>query len=137
MQRWVRNEPITKNGVLTVTTLCFWKFCFSLRTSYKELIWCANYQNVHIYTFCKAGVLFEGTFSLWVCLIPPYEARLAHRYFLGFNNRCKGALSGQFEKIHRSTFQQIEDISIVFLRSIWCQSVRKTILAKVQLTHAE
>ena len=29
------------------------------------------------------------------------------------------------KKIHRSTFQYIEDISIVFLRRIWRQSVRK------------
>ena len=28
----------TKNGVFPVTTLFFGKFCFSLRTSYKELI---------------------------------------------------------------------------------------------------
>ena len=26
-------------------------FCFSLRTSYKELIWCTNYLNVNIHTF--------------------------------------------------------------------------------------
>ena len=28
----------TKNGGLPVTALIFWKFCFNLRTSYKELI---------------------------------------------------------------------------------------------------
>ena len=26
----------------------FWKFCFILRTFYKELIWCTNYPNVHV-----------------------------------------------------------------------------------------
>ena len=31
----------------------FWKFCFSLRTSYKELIWCTNNPNAHIRTSCK------------------------------------------------------------------------------------
>ena len=31
----------------------FWKFCFSLRTSFKELIWCTNNPNAHIRTFCK------------------------------------------------------------------------------------
>ena len=31
----------------------FSKLCFSLRTFYKELIWCTNYPNVHIHTFCK------------------------------------------------------------------------------------
>ena len=48
----VQNGPITKNGVLPVTTLLFWKFCFSFRTSYKELILCTNHLNVHI--------IFEG-----------------------------------------------------------------------------
>ena len=50
---WLQNGPITKNGVLTVATLFFLKFCFSLRTSYKELICCANNPNVHVCTFCK------------------------------------------------------------------------------------
>ena len=39
--------------VLPVTTSFSWKFCFSLRTSYQELIWCTNKQKVHIHTFCK------------------------------------------------------------------------------------
>ena len=34
----IQNEPGTRNGVLPGTTLFFWKFCFSLKTSYKELI---------------------------------------------------------------------------------------------------
>ena len=33
----VRNGPITENGILPVTTLVFRKFCFSLRTLYKEV----------------------------------------------------------------------------------------------------
>ena len=49
----VQNRLITKNGVLPVTTLVFWKFCFSLRTFYKELIWCTNDPNAHIHTFCN------------------------------------------------------------------------------------
>ena len=49
----VQNRPITKNRPLSVTTLFFWKFCFSLRTSYKELIWCTNDPNVHILNFFK------------------------------------------------------------------------------------
>ena len=53
IERWVQNGPIAKNGVLPVTTLFFQKFCFSLRTSYKELIWCTNYPNAHIHTFRK------------------------------------------------------------------------------------
>ena len=47
----VQNRPITKSRVLPATTLLFWKFCFSLRTSNKELSWCTNCRNVHIYTF--------------------------------------------------------------------------------------
>ena len=50
---WVQNGPITKSRVFPVTTLFFWRFCFSLRTSYKELIWCTNDPNAHICTFCK------------------------------------------------------------------------------------
>ena len=50
---WVQNWTITKNGVSPVTTLFFWKFCFSLRTFYKELIWCTSDPNVHIRAFCK------------------------------------------------------------------------------------
>ena len=50
---WVQDGPITKNGVLPATTLLFWKVCFSLRTSNKELIWCTNNPNAHIPTFCK------------------------------------------------------------------------------------
>ena len=42
-----------KEQGLRVTILFFWKFCFSLRTSYKELIRCTNDPNAHIRTFCK------------------------------------------------------------------------------------
>ena len=44
---------IIMNRVLPVTTLFFWKFGFSLTTSYKELLWCTKYPNAHIHTFCK------------------------------------------------------------------------------------
>ena len=49
----VQNGPITRNGVLPVTTLFFRKFCFSLTILYKELIWCTNHPNVHIHTSRK------------------------------------------------------------------------------------
>ena len=48
-----------------VTNLFFWKFCFSLRTSYKELFCCTNNPNAHVCTF---GKRFDGSFSLWVSL---------------------------------------------------------------------
>ena len=55
---------ITKKGVLSVITLFIWKFCFSFRTSYKELIRCTNDPNVHIHTFCKRWSF------IWRCFFP-------------------------------------------------------------------
>ena len=49
----VQHGPITKDGILPVTTLFFWKFCFKVRTSSKELIRYTSYPNAHIHTFCK------------------------------------------------------------------------------------
>ena len=47
----------------------FWKFCFSLRTSYKELIYFTSKPNAHICAFCKRwSFIFDGAFSLWVSL---------------------------------------------------------------------
>ena len=60
----VQNRPITKNGVLPVTTVFFWKFYFSLRTSYKELTWYTNNPNAHVSTFCK-----HWSF-IWWCFFP-------------------------------------------------------------------
>ena len=34
----VKNGPITKNGVLPITILFFWKLHLSIRTSYKWLV---------------------------------------------------------------------------------------------------
>ena len=59
---WLQNGPITKNGVSPV--IFFWKFCFSLRTFYKELICCNNNPNAHIWTFCK-----HWNF-IWRCFFP-------------------------------------------------------------------
>ena len=39
-------------GVLISTTSIFWLCCFSLRASYKELIWCINDPSAHVSTFC-------------------------------------------------------------------------------------
>ena len=55
---------VTKDGVLPVTTLFFWKFYFRMRTSSKKLIRCTNYPNVHIYTFCKRWSF------IWRCFFP-------------------------------------------------------------------
>ena len=61
---WLQNGPITKNEVLTVTTSLFWKFCFSWRTSYKELICFTNNPNAQICIFCKHWRL------IWRCFFP-------------------------------------------------------------------
>ena len=61
---WLQNRLITKNGVLPVTTLFFWKFCFSIRTSYEELIWCTNNPNANIFTFWKCCSF------IWWCFFP-------------------------------------------------------------------
>ena len=62
---WVQNGPITKNGVYPVTTLfIFWKFYFSIKTSWKELIWCTKYQNTHTPTLCKRQSF------IWRCFFP-------------------------------------------------------------------
>ena len=53
---------------LPVTTLFFWKICFSFRTSWKELIWCTNDPNVHICIFRKRLSSILGWFFLWVSL---------------------------------------------------------------------
>ena len=44
----------------------FWKSCFSLRTSYIELISCTNNPNDHICTFCKRWCFFPES-TLNVC----------------------------------------------------------------------
>ena len=46
----VQNGPISKKGILPITTLFFPKSFFSLGTSYKELIRCTTHPNVHIHT---------------------------------------------------------------------------------------
>ena len=53
---------------LPVTTLFSKKSYFSLRTSYKYLLWCTNDQNVHIHTFHKSWSFIWGWFFLWVSL---------------------------------------------------------------------
>ena len=71
IERGVRNGPITKNGVFPVSTLFFKKFCFSLRTFYKELNFCTSYPNVNIQIFRKqwSFTLIEQT-SLIAVVFP-------------------------------------------------------------------
>ena len=46
------------------SALFFWKFYFSLRTFYTELICCTNNPNAHICTFCKRLIF------IWRCFFP-------------------------------------------------------------------
>ena len=55
-----------KKWSLPVTTLFIWRFCFSLRTSYEELIDIPTTQMYKFLLFVSAGVLLDGTFSLSV-----------------------------------------------------------------------
>ena len=55
-------KSITKKGVFPVPTLFLWKFCFSQRTSFKVLIWCTVYPNVHIHTFRTRWSFICGCF---------------------------------------------------------------------------
>ena len=64
IESWIQNGPFTKKGVLPAAALFFWKFCFSLRTSYKELIRCTN--NLNAYSYFSQAL---GTFSQRVSLI--------------------------------------------------------------------
>ena len=63
---WLQNEPIAKNGVLPVTTLFFGNFV-SVKEPLSWLDVLATQMPI-IVLFVNAGVLFEGTFSLWVSL---------------------------------------------------------------------
>ena len=60
----VQNGPITKDGVLPLPTLVFWKFCFRVRSFSKELIRFTNYPTVHIHIF-----RMRWSF-IWRCFFP-------------------------------------------------------------------
>ena len=57
--------PITKIPDLPLTTYFFWKFSFSVKTSYKYSIKCINFPNVHI-VFPLIG-LWTGNFGTVRC----------------------------------------------------------------------
>ena len=69
----LQNGPITKSGVLPVTTLFFWKIFSSCRTSWKELIWCSNHPNVHIHIFRKRWSLILRCYFP-VSILNPFHA---------------------------------------------------------------
>ena len=67
-----------KNGILPVTTLFFKKICFTLRTSYKELICCTNNPNTHICAFCKRWSF------IWRSFFPVNILNLIRRFWRPF-----------------------------------------------------
>ena len=88
--------------------LIFWKICFSFRTFWKELIWCANDPDVNIRIFRKLWSLILGCFfsvsipKPWkCCLLGIYESSdrtnfilkiwqlfTAHKIIILFLKRC-------------------------------------------------
>ena len=52
-------------------TLIFWKFCFNIGTSYKELIWCTKCPNVHVHTFRTSWSFIWAYFNSVSILNPP------------------------------------------------------------------
>ena len=69
--KWTYHKEPWKKWVSPVITLIFWKFCYSLRTSSKGLIWCINNRYVHIPTFWKSCSFICQCFSL--CEKCPYS----------------------------------------------------------------
>ena len=89
------SKRITKNIVLLLTTLFHRKFCFSLKTWYKKLIWCTSYPNIYINTFRKRWNFIWGCFSLWVSLnrllffLKCSDLRIkTSRFLISFNYFC-------------------------------------------------
>ena len=73
---------IRKNKVLLVTTLFLWNFCFNLKTSHKELIWCTNCPNVLIGTFCKRwNFIYERFFPVSILNDTLFSWKLFFPYF--------------------------------------------------------
>ena len=58
----ILNGFVTKNRVLPVTTLFFWKFCFSLRTSYIDFFYHFNFNRSFLFSlarFIQSQTLFN------------------------------------------------------------------------------
>ena len=60
--RMLSTKCTYRKGVFPVTNFFFWKFCFGLSTSCKELIWCTDYPNVHTHTFRKRWTFMSRYF---------------------------------------------------------------------------
>ena len=91
----VQNGSITENWVLPVTTLFLRKFYFTLRTSYKELIWCTNHANVHIHTFRKRWSF------VWSCFFP--ASILKHFAIFTGKHLCQSLFFNKVESLRPAT----------------------------------
>ena len=125
---WVPNGAIRRNGVFPVTTLFFWKFYFSLRTSYKELIWCTNYPNVHIHTLVTA-------LKFHLRVLFPWQYPWVRKEYAGFyvfsNNRQLLKLSYLIacywckkKTCLQIFFLKYFDLNLQKVKNAWLQSLR-------------
>ena len=88
--------------ILLVTTLLFWKFCFSLLTSYKELFWCTNYPSVRSHAFCKCYYFIWG----WFFFVSILEISFTLRY-----KKCPPKLLDFQEKFSKQWIRQMKVLS--------------------------
>ena len=103
----VQNGPITKSGILPVTTLFFWKFCSSLRTSFKELSWCTKDPNAHIRIFRKHWSLILGYFfpvSILKVNKSVYVAKSRQRYYRTLNNILLHVLNHALKDVYMLSY---------------------------------
>ena len=94
----------------------FWKFCFSLRTSYKELICCTNNPNAHICTFCKHWSFIWRCFSLWASLMEIF-LYCAGQHFFKLENSCK----------FLSIVIWYVILSLIFCKYNWCRHLGRLV----------
>ena len=87
----------------------FWKFCFRLRTSSKELTWCTNHLNAHVRTFCKRWSF------IWRYFFPVRS--LMSQTETAISSYCGGGL--QAEKFFLIFLYSRSSRAEVFLEHLW------------------
>ena len=85
---WEYHGATNKNGHLPLTTLFFWKFNFSIRTSIISWFNVPIAQMFIFILFVSASVLFESTFCPWVSWNPIFLS--VHKSCGSVNVQCKG-----------------------------------------------
>ena len=91
----VRNVPITKNRVLPLTTLCFWKFNLSTKTL---IICCFNVPTTQVFMF----ILFVSAWTLFKTLLHTSETSylMHHNYFKTVLEASSSLITMQNNYIH-------------------------------------